>query len=58
LNPCREARYLPIMKKKILTRKLTLSQLTLKELIVDQVACAKGGAELPRTSLRPDCGCA
>jgi hypothetical protein len=46
------------MKNKVCTKKLTLSKLTLKELTVDQIADAKGGADLPRTSWRPDCGCA
>jgi hypothetical protein len=46
------------MKKKVGTRKLTLSKLTIKKLTVNQIADAKGGGELPRTSLRPDCGCA
>lgn len=46
------------MKKKVLTKKLALSTLTLKELTVNQVSDAKGGADLPLTSQRPDCGCA
>jgi len=47
-----------IMKKKVRAKKLTLSKLTLKKLTVEQIADAKGGADLPRTSRRPDCGCA
>lgn len=46
------------MKKKVLTKKLALSTLTLKELTIDQVGEAQGGGKLPVTSLRPDCGCA
>ena len=46
------------MKKKVRAKKLALSKLTLKKLTVDQIAGAKGGARLPVTSQRPDCGCA
>jgi hypothetical protein len=46
------------MKQKVRARKLVLSKLTLKKLTVDQLGDAKGGGELPVTSLRPDCGCA
>ena len=45
------------MKKNIRVKKLALLTLTLKELTVDQIVDAKGGAELPRTSQRPDCAC-
>jgi hypothetical protein len=45
------------MKKNIRVKKLALATLTLKELTVDRIVDAKGGAELPRTSLRPDCAC-
>jgi hypothetical protein len=45
------------MKKNIRVKKLALSMLTLKELTVDQIVDARGGNELPRTSLRPDCAC-
>ena len=54
----REVCYLSAMKKKVHTKKLALSTLTLKKLTVDQIADAKGGGKLPVTSLRPDCGCA
>jgi hypothetical protein len=58
LNPCRDVRYLSIMKKQVRAKKLELSTLTLKTLTVDQIADAKGGADLPQTSQRRDCGCA
>ena len=59
VEPCREVRYLPTMKKKVTAKKLVRTKLTLKTLTVAQIADAKGGTErLPRTSRRPDCGCA
>ena len=58
VEPVQRLVIVPIMKKQIQTKKLALSTLTLKKLTVDQIADAKGGAKLPVTSRRPDCGCA
>ena len=58
LNSWRAVVSVLIMKKKLRTKKLVLSKLTIKKLTVNQIADAKGGAGVPRTSRRPDCGCA